>query len=64
MHERGGITQLDIYHLGWSRNSDTKLSTAISTPEFLKEPHNCARTIHRIYRNPVNGLMLILQFCG
>ena len=44
---------------GW--NSYTQLSTAISAPALLKEPHNHAWTIRR---NPVNGLMLILGFYG
>ena len=43
------------------RNSNIRLSTAISASALLKEPHNHAWTIDR---NPVNGLMLILGFYG
>ena len=48
-------------NLRQGRNSDTQLSTAISAPTLLKEPHNHTWAIHR---NPVNGLMMIFEFYG
>ena len=56
MHERSGVPQLDIY-----RNLNSQLSSSIFAPILPTEPEDHDQTIHKV---SVNGLIVILRFCG